>query len=98
MSIVPHPGIAALIAKAAAKQAAVNSCDGHLWLADYHNPADSRGSSACCVRCGERRGINQIGPEEKWQLDVPKKKPVVPPGYTAEELDRDNPYTQHICP
>jgi len=25
-------------------------------------------------------------------------RPKVPPGYTAEELDRDNPYTQHICP
>lgn len=61
--------INALKCKAAAIQAAVDACDGHLWLADYVSTIDhANGSSAKCVRCGERRGWKDIGPKEKWAL------------------------------
>ncbi len=58
--------IRALQAKAAIKQAAVDACQGHIWRVDYISQIDhEKGSSAVCVRCGERRGWNEIGPHEK---------------------------------
>lgn len=63
--------IRALQAKAAFMQARIDACDGHLWKADYVSKIDAlTGSSAVCVRCGERRGWNKIGPDEKWQYDT----------------------------
>lgn len=57
--------------KAASKQAMVDSCEGHIWKADYVSLINqTKGSTASCVRCGERRGWNQIGPEEQWVGDV----------------------------
>lgn len=63
--------IRALQAKAAAKQAAIDACEGHLWRADYVSKIDVlKGSSAVCARCGERRGWSKIGPDEKWEADA----------------------------
>lgn len=61
--------IRALQAKAAAKQAAVDACQGHIWRPDYVSKIDgNKGSSAVCVRCGERRGWVDIGADEQWEL------------------------------
>ncbi len=57
--------IKALQTKAALKQAAVDACQGHIWHYDYVSKFDQEhGSSAVCVRCGERRGWKDIKPNE----------------------------------
>lgn len=63
--------IRALQAKAAMKQAAVDACDGHIWGKIYVSKIDhSKGSSAACIRCGERRAWTDIGPNEQWEHDA----------------------------
>lgn len=60
--------IKALQVKAANIQAAVNACDGHIWGNIYISEIDSiQGSSAACIRCGERRSLDKIGQDEKRQ-------------------------------
>ena len=61
--------MAALQAKAALKQAAVDACDGHIWNPDYVSTINMRtGSSAVCVRCGERRAWKDIGLDDPHVL------------------------------
>tara|TARA_R110002050_G_scaffold243758_1_gene380259 strand:+ start:5952 stop:6272 length:321 start_codon:yes stop_codon:yes gene_type:complete len=63
--------IRALQAKAGMKQAAVDACDGHIWGKIYVSKIDhSKGSSAACIRCGERRAWTNIGPNEQWEHDA----------------------------
>lgn len=63
--------IRALQAKAAMKQAAVDACQGHIWGKIYVSKIDhSKGSSAACIRCGERRAWTDIGPNEQWEHDT----------------------------
>lgn len=59
--------IRAIKAKAAAKQAAVDACQGHIWRTDFVSELGS-GGSCICVRCGERRGWDQIGADEPRAL------------------------------
>lgn len=47
--------IRALQAKARALQAAVDSCDGHIWRTDYVSKIPGCSGSCVCVRCGERQ-------------------------------------------
>lgn len=68
--------IRALQAKAGAMQAAINACQGHIWGHIHVSKIDhAKGSSAACIRCGERRGWNEIGPDEQWAHDtvLPRK-------------------------
>lgn len=63
--------IRALKAKAAAKQAAIDACDGHLWKTDYVSQITASGGSCVCVRCGERRAWKDIGANEPNVLSAP---------------------------
>lgn len=61
--------IRALQTKAAVKQAAIDLCTGHLWGEVYFSQINySKGSSAVCVRCGERRSLEEIqkDPASQW--------------------------------
>lgn len=62
--------ILALQAKAAAKQAAVDACDGHIWRTDYVSKIIGGDGSCVCIRCGERRGWKDIGPHEQYEHDA----------------------------
>lgn len=41
--------------KAAFKQAAIESCNGHIWITDYASYIVGGTGSCVCKRCGERR-------------------------------------------
>ena len=67
--------IRSLQAKAALRQAAVNACQGHIWGQIYVSKIDhGKGSSAACIRCGERRAWTDIGPTERWEHDSHEPK------------------------
>jgi len=69
--MTPQERIKALQAKAAKIQAAVDACDGHIWRADYVSKIDQcEGSSAVCIRCGERKGWKDIKPDEQWEYQT----------------------------
>lgn len=61
--------IKALQAKAAARQAAADACQGHIWNFDHASKIDLlESSSAVCVRCGERRARKDIKADEPSTL------------------------------
>lgn len=58
--------------KAASKQAAADSCQGHVWGRVHVSKIDHcESSSAACIRCGERRALVDIGPAEQWEHSAP---------------------------
>jgi hypothetical protein len=66
--------IRALKSKTAAKQAAIDACEGHIWRADYVSQivsCPSSGGSSVCVRCGERRGWRDLKDSEQREYQTP---------------------------
>ena len=71
--------IRAMQSKAAMKQAAADACQGHIWGKIHVSKIDHcEGSSAACIRCGERRAWTDIGPTEQWEHDasLPNSEPI----------------------
>ena len=64
----------ALMMKARGMQMAADCCDGHIWRSDHVSMIDQlQGSSAVCIRCGERRAWRDIPPDAQteWQVPAP---------------------------